>query len=134
MENASKALIIAGAILIALVLIGVGMLLINGIGGFTDSASSRMDEMTISTTNARFTPYEGKQTGSNIRALIDAIATYNRNADDTAKVQFNGADCTQAESSDLKKKTSIGVQYTVSFEYETGGLIKNIKTTPEIKK
>ena len=134
MENASKALIIAGAILIALVLIGVGMLLINGISGFTESAGTRMDEMTISTTNARFTPYEGKRTGSNIRALIDAIATYNLNADPTAQVQFNGAACTNAESSALKAKTSTGKQYTVTFEYETGGLIKNVKTDPVITK
>ena len=134
MENASKALIIAGSILIALVLIGVGMLLINGIGETNREGARRLDQIAISTINARFTPYEGIRKGSDIRGLIGEIATYNLDADETAKISFNGNPCTTTEANDLKNKTGIGMQYTVTFEYETGGLIKNIKTDPVIKK
>ncbi len=46
MENASKALIIAGAILIAILLISVGILILNSISGVTDSAKKAGSEMT----------------------------------------------------------------------------------------
>jgi len=47
MENASKALIIAGAILISILLISVGILIFNSISGITDNASTTDDAMEL---------------------------------------------------------------------------------------
>jgi len=47
MENASKALIIAGAILISILLISVGILIFNSTRGFTDNASATDDAMEL---------------------------------------------------------------------------------------
>ena len=47
MENASKALIIAGAILISILLISVGILIFNSTRGFTDNASETDDAMEL---------------------------------------------------------------------------------------
>ena len=47
MENASKALIIAGAILISILLISVGILIFNSTRGFTDNASATDNAMEI---------------------------------------------------------------------------------------
>ena len=47
MENASKALIIAGAILISILLISVGILVFNSTRGFTDNAGATDDAMEL---------------------------------------------------------------------------------------
>ena len=45
MENATKALIIAGAVLIAILLISIGILLINNNKGITDSATATSNQL-----------------------------------------------------------------------------------------
>ena len=52
MENASKALIIAGAILISILLISVGILVMNSTGNVTDQVKTSSDSMSIQTFNA----------------------------------------------------------------------------------
>ena len=45
MENASKALIIAGAILVSILLISVGVIIINSTGKMTDQVGTSADKM-----------------------------------------------------------------------------------------
>lgn len=76
MENASKALIIAGAILLAILLISMGMLVLNKATGFLDG--DQLDEAAVSTFNQKFTKYEGEKVkGSSVRSLISEISAYN---------------------------------------------------------
>ena len=63
MENASKALIIAGAILISIVLIAVGVMVVNGANGAIDTAIGQMSDSEKTIFNQKFEPYEGKQKG-----------------------------------------------------------------------
>ncbi|MBO5478579.1 MAG: hypothetical protein J6A04_02535 [Clostridia bacterium] len=78
MENASKALIIAGAILISILLIGVGVMVMNGAQGGIDQAIQSMSAQEKDMFNQSFTRYEGeKVTGSNVRALIQNIISSN---------------------------------------------------------
>ena len=56
MENASKALIIAGAILISILLISLGIVIYNSA---KDAASTdQMDDFQVSAFNSKFTQYE----------------------------------------------------------------------------
>ena len=61
MENASKALIIAGAILLAILIISLGILIYNQASGIVSNNS--MDEVDIQTFNNKFTQYGGNQRG-----------------------------------------------------------------------
>ena len=57
MENASKALIIAGAILLAIVIISLGLIVVNNVRNVTDNTN--LSEQEIQSFNAKFTAYEG---------------------------------------------------------------------------
>ncbi len=75
MENASKALIIAGAILLSILLISLGIMVFNqaqdsiGKGG--------MSKAQVSTFNSNFTKYEGTKTGSDVKSLIQEVNASN---------------------------------------------------------
>ena len=73
MENASKALLIAGAILLCILIIAIGMFIYNSAQStITDSLTS-MSTQEIDAFNNNFTSYEGAQTGSNIKALMGRL-------------------------------------------------------------
>lgn len=76
MENASKALIIAGAILISIVLITLGVVILGQ--GQDVVNNSNMDATEISSYNSQFTQYEGDHvSGSNVNTLINAVISAN---------------------------------------------------------
>lgn len=78
MENASKALLIAGAILIVILLIAVGMMVYNSSRGSIDEAVSQMSSQEMEMFNKQFTQYSGtKVSGSNVKALIERVNSNN---------------------------------------------------------
>lgn len=85
MENASKALIIAGAILISILLITVGIMVISSTDGITDEMGSSMSEMEIQSFNSKFTGYEAdKQKASQVKALLDKVSATNTSNEATS--------------------------------------------------
>ncbi len=85
MENASKALIIAGAILLAILIISLGIMVYRQASGVVDS--NAMDEVAVSSFNEKFQQYVGDNVrGANVNALINTIIQNNlSNSDDTSK-------------------------------------------------
>lgn len=78
MENASKALIIAGAVLLAILLIGVGMLVFNAANKPISESTGQMDEQAIIMHNSKFTPYIGDSIpGSSVRELANKVIAHN---------------------------------------------------------
>jgi len=78
MENASKALIIAGAILISIVLIAVGVLVVNNMNEPVDEAIAQMSDQAKRIFNSKFESYAGdKQIPGNVKALISAVIASN---------------------------------------------------------
>lgn len=74
MENASKALIIAGAILLSILIIALGIFIFNAAKGAVNTDA--LDATEIETFNGQFTMYEGtKVLGSNVKALISACVS-----------------------------------------------------------
>lgn len=63
MENATKALLIAGSVLIAILLIAFGLRIFNSTKGTSEAAQTAMDATAISTFNNQFIEYaqEGKK-------------------------------------------------------------------------
>lgn len=70
MENASKALIIAGAILLSILIIAIGMYIYNSSQNSIYEAADQISTQERDAFNSQWTTYEGKQPGSNVKALI----------------------------------------------------------------
>lgn len=78
MENASKALIIAGAILLALLLISIGVYILNTTGSMQTSVEKQSQTVAIRTFNSNFIAYEGKtMPASQVKALMTLITSSN---------------------------------------------------------
>ena len=83
MENASKALIIAGAILIAILLISVGILVMNSMNKPIDQAASESDSMSAQIYNSKFIPYFGDRvSGRDLKTLLQQIMINNSGKDE----------------------------------------------------
>lgn len=132
MENASKALIIAGAILLAIAIIGVGMAVFNNASDSVSGTDMASEEVTAY--NSEFDSYLGTTRGSRVKTLINTVKQHNLTAtDDSEKVQVlttagesevsvDDVDVEGAASTSGLQKTSNNIQsgktYDVSFGYD----------------
>lgn len=89
MENASKALLIAGAVLICIVLISVGMVIVNSSSEVTDQVSDITSTQAVQTFNNQFSSYAGSQKGSSVKKLLETIATSNSVTSKTSSRPIN---------------------------------------------
>ena len=121
MENASKALIIAGAILLAILIISLGILIYNQAAGIVNSNS--MSDVEITQFNAQFTQYQGTQSGTSVRALLQEVLSNNMTQDDDdRKVSVNGAVTMDKNASSAPiNSITTGGSYTVTCNYGTSG-------------
>lgn len=136
MENASKALIIAGAILLSIAIIGIGMFVYQSVSG-TIQDSADISEQEIMAYNQTFTTYEGNIRGSAAKNLCNVVRNHNIGAnDDSEKVAvFNEAGdpeyeagqtegTTTTEINEVSNSLQSGKTYTVSFATDpSSGLI-----------
>ena len=131
MENASKALIIGGAILLAVLIVALGMTVYNRVSDVGNSAS--VDSQKAQAFNASFEPYIGPNVrGSNVRLLLDAVAANNRTTDDdSTKIKIyakdvdglndtNGVD-EAATITQAKSKIGTGYTYYVGIDLDAKG-------------
>ena len=132
MENASKALIIAGAILLAIAIIGVGMAVFNNASDSVSGTDMASEEVTAY--NSEFDSYLGTTRGSRVKTLINTVKQHNLTAtDDSEKVQVlttagesevsvDDVDVEGAASTSGLQETSNNIQsgktYDVSFGYD----------------
>ena len=87
MENITKALIIAGAIIICVLLVFVGMFVYNSSGSSIEDSMSSMSTHEIETHNSEYTMYDGEQVGANIKSLVRIIISNARlNKDEVTKI------------------------------------------------
>lgn len=115
MENASKALIIAGAILLSILIISLGIFIFQQAKGAVNTDS--IDQMQVEAFNGKFDQYEGtKVRGAQVKALISAVNTNNNSTDDEGKkvtIEYqNGL---------TAAKISTGKTYTVTIPEGTEG-------------
>ena len=112
MENASKALLIAGAVLIVILLIAVGMKIFNSSSSTADQVDTNMQTVEITTFNNKFLQYEGKQSGTQVKALINVVIAHNA-TDEARKVKVNG-ETKGNKIADLLKNINSMAEYTVT--------------------
>lgn len=135
MENASKALIIAGAILLAILIISLGILIFNQAFGVVAN-SNAMSEVEITQFNQKFTQYEGpKVRGATVKSLLQSVLSNNvMQDDDDRRVTVTGAvsmgkDSTSAPLSNISTGGVYLVECIYSDKGGNAGLVTNIKIT-----
>ena len=91
MENASKALIIAGAILISILIITLGIMIYSNARGVINE--NAMSELEIQQFNQKFTQYEGKKVrGATVNSMLQTVLANNVSVDDDSrKVEVTGS-------------------------------------------
>jgi len=143
MENATKALMIAGAVLIAIMLISVSLFIFNSAQDTFNGAASKMSSGEKDMFNSQFTGYEGtNKAGSTVKTLISAVITNNHQMveegteDKCVKMEFDKVkDAPTEVTSDVKAlesaRTKIisGKKYTVEVSTASSGLVDTIKVT-----
>ena len=75
MENSSKALMIAGAIIICVLIVSIGMFIYSKSNASIDDAMTTMSTSEIEAHNAEYTMYDSEQTGSNVKALLRIVVS-----------------------------------------------------------
>lgn len=132
MENATKALLIAAAVLVAIIIISLGVAIVSSAKGQVDQASTALSGAEIDAFNSKFDNYEGDSiSGTRVNALINAVFSHNlTETDDSKKVELTG-DVAMTTGATTKAKAETGSRYTVKCKTkDKSGLIKEI----EIKK
>lgn len=83
MENATKALIIAGAVLISILLISVGIMVFNAANDPINQAQNSSEQQAVQMFNESFNSYLGEEiTGQQAKSLLSTIIASNgKNAD-----------------------------------------------------
>lgn len=138
MENATKALLIAGAVLIVILLIGVGMLIFNSSTAPVDQAVTQMDAQARSIFNAQFENYSGSQKGASVRQLLSAVISSNASYDTPVTVKYTGtgtatglagvktASDDSTKISAARTDINLSTSYTVTLIY-TSGLVSSVE-------
>ena len=144
MENASKALIIAGAILLAILIIGLGIFIYRQAANTVSDTG--MDQLAIQQFNAQFTQYDSKTvSGGSARALYDTVVNNNntdtekrfvslnlvaKTADGKKNIVLADTDASKVDGSKSDIKAS--AKYKVKIEPDTKtGLTNKITITEE---
>ncbi len=135
MENASKALIIAGAILLAILLITLGIYIFQQAQSTVNN--SGMSQAEIQTFNSQFTKYEGEKVkGSSVKSLIQEVNVNNSQDESnehqitvsgvTASASGSAAGYNQYLTSGIKNTKTYTVKIT---KYGTNGRITTIEVS-----
>lgn len=90
MENATKALLIAGSILVVILLIAFAMRILNPAADTIDSSKTAMETTDMATFNSKFTQYAGSnKSAAQVKALANVVIANNA-TNEQRKVSFEG--------------------------------------------
>ena len=135
MDNASKALIIAGAVLISVMLVSIGVLIFNRATDTVNTALTEQDRVAIEMTNQKYKQYQGN---SKNRTLVVELLSlikqdYLANAEHTVEVTLNNTpagnsttvkpDSNNIDATIDKIQKGTNYTYNISFEKDASGYI-----------
>lgn len=132
MENASKALIIAGAILLSVLIISLGIMVYNNAKNTVGSANLSQHE--ISTFNSQWEAYRGStQTASQVMTMAQAVIASNAAEDKNGSKRFITFATTDQSATNLTAsatKPNITLPtidnsktYKITLGYSSNGLV-----------
>lgn len=130
MENATKALLIAAAVLVAIMLITLGLNVFQQ--GQNAVSNADMTDAEIQAYNTKFTTYEGSNRSvTDVNALTNVVLTHNQTSETDVEIKLVSGSGEGATETDLIDGNSIVRQsgsdrYTITCEL-TNGLVSKIK-------
>lgn len=129
MENASKALIIAGAILLAILLISLGIFIFTGAQDTAKNAGG-LESQEAAIFNASILKYEGKnKTTSDIRSLKNEIISANKKLKDIGKTEITiGTGAATAYNTSTLDESK---RYTIKVDFGTDGYVNKVIITQQ---
>lgn len=136
MENASKALLIAGSVLVVIVLIAVGMRILNSTAGASESAQKTMDSTAITNFNMQFVnagvriESEVILSGSKTLALQQKVLASNA-VNTTHRITGTLLSSPAAGGGDTTTKIETNKKYKVKATADANGYISVINCNPE---
>ena len=143
MENASKALVIAGAILISILLVSVGIMIFSGASGIFNQGRNALSGQELELFNSQFTIYEGNMSGSQIQSLLAKVIASNA-SNSTQEVKVSGQKVTSKTacsvypasatynatnktiSGTASNQTIVSMQSYKVYCHTTNGIVDNI--------
>lgn len=131
MENATKALLIAAAVLVAILIISLGLVVYNMASEAMEGADLSAAE--VEAFNDQFDKYNGQKRGSEVNAMLKTVV--NSNLSENAKgsgriVQVTGSATVTTQTTTIPS-VSTAQMYTVTVTHGgAGGLVNTIVITP----
>ena len=133
MENATKALLIAAAVLIAILIISLGLVVYNSSAETVKSANLSQQE--VQAANEKFARYNGNnKRGSEVNAMLQTVLNSNVDADATGeeakKVSVTGDVTLASNATSITSRADTSKLYNIEVVYGgTGGLVSEIKVS-----
>lgn len=129
MDNAVKALIIAGAVLIAILLIGVGIMVFNAANDPLNQAQNSSEQQAVQMFNEPFMANLGEDiTGQQVKSLISTAIASNSKNDSEHQVDIEYSGKKLSANTLGVSHISTKNRYTTAEVYENG-YIKTITVT-----
>lgn len=128
MDNAVKALIIAGAVLIAILLIGVGITIFSSASKPLDQGQRQADKQEVEMFNSSITSSLGQGiSGNQVKILVSAIIASNgQNSEHQIKINNDDAKKYKIGNINMRKK------YNATEDIDDIGFVTNV-TIEEVK-
>ena len=132
MENATKGLLIAAAVLIVILIISFALIIINSTGDSINIAEDKGADTAAQIFNANFKTYEGnRKRGSQVKQLVELVKQNNDKGGDQIVVEYadtaTGSATTQSNLDTFRNTTLIqSSYYNVTMSNGTNGRIKTI--------
>ena len=132
MENASKALLIAGALLLSIMILTVGIILYNNFSDTTKKYSDNLSATELAKFNAKFEVFRGRTdvTEQEIVSLINIVAEYKKKTPMDVAISINGNSYTDTirflEDNLGTKFTCENIEYNSAGEVNKISFIRNI--------
>lgn len=122
MENATKALIIAGAVLISILLISVGIMVFNAANDPLNQARNSSEQQAIQMFNESFSSYLGEnKSAQEARSLISTVIASNQKNEQKVTVKLDSEVIVKGESGETEETEG-------GSGSATTGILSKIKT------
>ena len=133
MENASKALIIAGAILLAILIIGLGIFIYRQAANTVSDTG--MDKLAIQQFNGQFENYiKDNVSGTTVKSLIQLVKTNNAVEDSSKTITLNYETGLNESGINSVEKYDVSVKNASGNDGYVNGVIKNILIKKHVEK
>lgn len=136
MENATKALLIAAAVLVAILIISLGLVVYNMAAETVNSQNLSQQE--VQAQNEKFARYDGdNKRGSEVNAMLRTVLQSNMDLSATKKsdgfVKVTSSDTSISLATDatsISTRADTSKMYTIEVKYDkASGLVSEIKVT-----